>query len=390
MESRALLIFENSIKSEETKAIYNYCLKKFVEYYKLKDIGSILETPDDKLQIMLEDYLFYLKKRLSPRSVKLPFAAIELLCLVNDKLDINFKKIRKMFPAVQQPSGRKAWTTKDIQKMLASTTELRTKALIHLLASTGCRIGAVSDLKISNIMDMPQGCMAVLFYEGDKEEYTSFLTPEASNALKDYLKKRESDGEHLDPSHPLFRTKYGIGITKPKQMEKNSLKHILQRAIKNAGLRGSKEGRRFQIQQLHGFRKRFNTILKLNRYLAKNPVSPAMIEKLMGHKINLDGVYLTPTREQLFETFKPSISDLMIDDSERVRVEKEKLEKEKEEFEKKYAELENLKQAVKTDEQRLADAEQAIQNILDGKFAEVLKNKRPKISVDPSLDQVDI
>ena len=174
MESRALLIFENSIKSEETRKIYNYCLKKFVEYYKLKNIESILEIPDDKLQIMLEDYLFYLKKRLSPRSVKLPFAAIELLCLVNDKLGINFKKIRKMFPATEQLTGKKAWATKDIQKMLASTTELRTKALIHLLASTGCRIGAVSDLKISNIMDMPQGCMLFCSTKATKRNTPAF------------------------------------------------------------------------------------------------------------------------------------------------------------------------------------------------------------------------
>lgn len=342
MNSRTILLFENSIKSEATEKIYKYCLKKFVQYYKLKDIESILSIEDKKLQEMLEDYLFYLKKRQNARSVKLPFAALELLCIVNDKLGINFKKIRRMFPASEQISGKKPWTTTQIQKMLESTVELRTKALIHILSSTGCRIGALPDVKLRHIKDMPHDCMSILFYEGTNDEYLGFLTPEASEILKKYFQNRKSDGEHLTENSPLFRTHYSIGVSKPKTMALNSLKQLIQRAIKNAKLRGKKQGKRYDTQQSHGFRKRFNTILKLNK-----EINPAVAEKLMGHKVNLDSVYFSPTEVDLFEEFQKGIPDLTINDSERLKIRNKKLEKEKSELENEKWKVTNLEQNMK-------------------------------------------
>jgi len=52
----------------------------------------------------------------------------------------------------------------------------------------------------------------------------------------------------------------------------------------------------------HGFRKRFNTILKLN-----NEVNSNIAEKLMAHKRGLDGHYFVPTIEECFEEFKISM-----------------------------------------------------------------------------------
>jgi len=55
---------------------------------------------------------------------------------------------------------------------------------------------------------------------------------------------------------------------------------------------------RYDVQADHGFRKRFNTILKMD-----NGVNYNMAEKLMGHRNGLDGVYFTPTLEELFTEF---------------------------------------------------------------------------------------
>jgi len=68
------------------------------------------------------------------------------------------------------------------------------------------------------------------------------------------------------------------------------------------------------------FRKRFNTILKIN-----NDVNSNIAEKLMAHKRGLDGTYLQPTREECFLEFVKAIPDLMIDDSARKQAEIEKL-----------------------------------------------------------------
>ncbi|MCJ8306516.1 MAG: site-specific integrase [Nitrosopumilus sp.] len=329
MIPRSILLFENSIKTKATRKLYNYALKKFIEYYKLKSIESILEIPDKKLQEMLEDYLFYFKaKNLKTPTIRSYFSAIELLCIVNDKNGINFKKIHKMFPPNVKKAGRDSYSTNDVQEMLNHAKELRTLVILHILASTGMRVGALPELKLRDLLDMPNECMALHIYEDSDEEYWGFLTPEASKIVKEYLDKRVKDGETSDSSNPLIRERYSIGIAKPRHISQPNIRVIIHRLLKITPLTRTKEGNRFSIMEAHGMRKRFNTILKLNK-----DISPASTEKLMGHKINLDSVYFTPTREELFDEFKKAIPELTVDNSTRKQFELDKVTKEKSDLE---------------------------------------------------------
>src|SRR5690242_15645138 len=97
-------------------------LGKFMKHYIIKDYDSLLAVPDAKLQVMLEDYLFYLKKHLSPNTIPVAIAPLELFFTVNDRT-LNFKKLHKMYPAPVKKTGDRAWTTQDIQNMLKSTTK---------------------------------------------------------------------------------------------------------------------------------------------------------------------------------------------------------------------------------------------------------------------------
>jgi len=318
MISRAYSLFENSIKSPYTKRAYDYALRRFVQYYKLKSFDSILEIPDKKFQIMLEDWLFDLKKTLRLNTIKPFFQAIELFCIVNDKVGINFKKIHKMYPANDKTSGKRAWATKEIQAMLENTKELRIKLLINILASTGCRIGAISELTIDDIVDMPRSCIGIKFYTDTDEEYWGFLNPEASSLLRSYIEKRKMDGERIDENSPLMREKYKMGFAKPKFCTRGALTMVMDRVVKNSNVRGVKKGMRFESMTNHGFRKRFNTILKLN----KN-INPVIVERLMGHRVNLDGSYLDTTRQDVFDEFVKGMHDLVISDSERLRLQNE-------------------------------------------------------------------
>jgi len=63
---------------------------------------------------------------------------------------------------------------------------------------------------------------------------------------------------------------------------------------------------------------------------------------MMGHKRGLDGTYLQPTIEQMFEEFKNGIIDLTVDSSERLLVEKEKLELNNPKFDNQSKQLKNL------------------------------------------------
>ena len=68
----------------------------------------------------------------------------------------------------------------------------------------------------------------------------------------------------------------------------------------------------------HGFRKRFDTVLKSNRM-----VNISLAERLMGHSrtIPLDNSYFKPVVEQLFDEYQKSIPELIID--EKYRLEQE-------------------------------------------------------------------
>lgn len=106
-----------------------------------------------------------------------------------------------------------------------------------------------------------------------------FLTPEATKSLNDYLTKRKNDGETITSDSPLFRKSHQIGVAKATPLTVNSLTRSFVYLIKEANLNRSKEGQRHNIARFHGFRKRFNTILK------DDPVGNiALKEKLMGHK----------------------------------------------------------------------------------------------------------
>lgn len=91
----------------------------------------------------------------------------------------------------------------------------------------------------------------------------------------------------------------------------------------------------------YGFRKRFNTILKLN-----NEVNSNVAEKLMAHKNGLDGRYLTPTREECFKEFRKAISDLTINQTKRQEIEIEKQQKKIDEIGQNKNQVELLRQEV--------------------------------------------
>ena len=124
---RSLLVFENAIKSEATRKQYLYQLEKFRNWAGIKDYDSLLEAPDKEIQTLLEDYLFYLKKRLSPNTIPPVFAALELFFAMNDKV-IDSKKLRKMFPAKIKKSGYTAYSNEDVQKMLRNASKKRSRA----------------------------------------------------------------------------------------------------------------------------------------------------------------------------------------------------------------------------------------------------------------------
>lgn len=340
---RSILLFENSIHSLYTLKKYKYYLDLFIKFYHLKDFDSVVSMDKKQLQIFIEDYIMDLKKRVNPNSVPNYINPIQLFLDVND-FDINWKKIHRLYPQKIKRTGKKPYTTEDIKKMLNYTRSKRTQALIHLLASTGCRVGAIPELKLKHLKKIDDNCYSILFYEDSTEEYVSFLTPESSKSLDAYVESRKKDGEFVKSDSPLFRIDYNIGIAKVKPISIDIIAQILEKITKQCSIREKKSKQRYDKMVNHAFRKRFETILKLNKDI---PI--AVSEKLIGHKvyfdergnnITLDDSYVTPEIQQLFKFFKLAIPELTVNDSERDKIKIQKLENEKTEL---FKEKENSK-----------------------------------------------
>jgi len=200
---------------------------------------------------------------------------------------------------------------------------------------------------MKHLKNLEDDCKAVLIYAGEIDEYWAFLTPEASEALELYFSKRQSDGEIFSEDSPIFRIEYnGLGFGNAKPVKKSSVACLIWRIIKKAGIDRKRINRNFDIQQDHGFRKRFNTIMKLNSEINSN-----IAEKILGHSVSIpmDNTYLTPNIDNLFKEFKKGIPELTISETYRLRLENESKEKEIQE--------------LQSDKKRIAELERSMANI---------------------------
>lgn len=300
---RSIILFDESIRSRYTKNNYNSHLNQFIRFLGITSPDKLLLIPQNDLQQLLEDYLLELKQSINPNSVPSKFQGIRHFCIMN-QINVNWTIIQKMFPQKQKMPQLRSYTSDEIACMLNCIKNLRDKALIHFLASTGARIGIFDHkLTVKHMMNMPDSCIAVKLYAGDVEEYWSFLTPQASKALNAYHMYRRRTGEIFTEDAPVFAIKNRI----PKQLGWNGTRSAIYRIVSKSNITRHKQNLRYDVQIDHGFRKRFNTILKLD-----NSVNYNIAEKLMGHKNGLDGVYLTPTIDEMFKEFRKIIYKLEI------------------------------------------------------------------------------
>jgi integrase len=136
--------------------------------------------------------------------------AIKLFC---DSCDLNipWKKLMKGLPRAVQAANDRAPTMEEIQK-LVEYPDRRIKPVVYTMVSSGIRLGAWDYLKwkhVTPIFDHDDKTIVVAaklkVYEGDVEEYFSFITPEAYKALKDWMEFRASYGENITGDSWLMR-----------------------------------------------------------------------------------------------------------------------------------------------------------------------------------------
>ena len=216
--------------------------------------------------------------------------------------------------------------------------QLENKIIVPLMTSTGCRIGAIAKLKISDIKYIEKEKIhQIYFYTNTKEKYFFFCSYECSKYIDEYLDLRKRCGEKINDNSPLIRDDFQqddlLRAENPKPITTYNLTFYIRKILIASGLRnpikmefrGPKKKMRKQVAANHGFRKFCHTTM------ANARISPEIREMLLGHSIGLSNSYYRPTVEEMLNEYLKVVNDLIIDPSHRLSEQVHQL-KEKEDY----------------------------------------------------------
>lgn len=144
--------FINAIKSPETKEKYSYNFLKYTEYLKIErdNISHLLQIEVRIIQSDIIEYIMKLRdKGYSYSSISGKLAAIFLFYDMNDII-LNKKKISRYVGEHEKTVNDRAYTREEIRKII-DACDLKYKVVVLLMACTGCRIGAIPNLRLSGL-----------------------------------------------------------------------------------------------------------------------------------------------------------------------------------------------------------------------------------------------
>ncbi|MDW0202086.1 MAG: hypothetical protein QOD17_03280 [Nitrososphaeraceae archaeon] len=372
--------FLYGIKSDETRRSYVSKLEFFFDFYKIEgnDIRekskNFLEYTKkgknitQKVTDLVLNYMYFhiqraQKKEISRGTIRNFYKPIKLFCEMNNVV-LNWKIISKGLPRGTQNANDRIPTIDEILGVL-KYPDRRIKPVLYTMISSGIRIGAWEWLKWKNVIPIYDDKKTVIVakiivYDGEPDQYFSFITPEAYWSLKEWMEFREKQGEKITKESYLMRDLWNTGkifinsresnltkgtmgnISIPKKASGNAIRQIFTRAWKIQDIRPpDNDIRRHEFKSTHCFRKYFETH-------AMDKMKLLNVKILMGHDTGLEKSYYKPSEKDILEDYLKVIDLLTINEVNKLKLEfEEKLRIEKSELEMLTADVAELKKMMK-------------------------------------------
>jgi len=328
--------------SKKTIATYKTALNHFKKFvltqYNCNELELVEQIKSEKidLYVVIRDFIIYLdQKQIRPRGIHSYLSGLKGF-LRHMGIKINSDDFKQLVKIPRVVKTREIPITKEMILQVLHNSPPKLQTAILVCTCSGLRIGELVQLKLSDIdfesnptrlnirSDIAKGGMS----------RETFITSEASHALKGYL-KRYFDWKENDPNLHLQNTMIFGRISKVngKSIPKFSLdsaKQILQMSlanqIKNIPELNLKNENGLRTIHFHALRKFFRTNLG-------NACGRDYAEALMGHGFYMDTYYQLP-EEKKKQMYLDAESHLTISDFKAV-------EKNFETLSIKYSELES-------------------------------------------------
>ena len=210
-------------KAEDSINLYIKNIKKFCEDMNIKDYETLIST---KAQT-IKDWLSILAEKENTaitRNNKLS-AIKQIFCFLEDEKDVVVdRKINKIKYAKTKQKETKYLDEKQMEELLAITTNQRTKSAIAILNNTGVRF---SELIQITCTDIERG-FAIIVGKGNKER-TVFFTHQTIAICRNFIngKRRHIVEKYNLDTDLLFLSDYGNVMKAPNFI--NSLKYYAER-----------------------------------------------------------------------------------------------------------------------------------------------------------------
>ncbi len=315
-------LFVGSIRSSETKKKYLQRMGYFFDYLNIhqEDSGVCFEIltgmaradPNWFVNVIFE-YLQKHKSRverkeISSATLRNYVKPIKLYCEQMD-FPVPWKKILRGMPKGRRYASDRAPTLLEIRKLLGYP-DRRLRPILCTMSSSGIRLSAWDYLKWRHVVPVSRNGQIVAakisVYADEDEEYFTFISREAFDALNEWMTYRKKSGETIAGESWVMRnlwdvtTPKGKGIiTIPRRLKATGIKRLIERALWTQGIRSklATGRRRHEFQADHGMRKWYKTRCESAGMRSIN------IETLMGRSLGLSDSYYRPTEEELLNDF---------------------------------------------------------------------------------------
>jgi integrase len=299
IEDETLKKWLNEFNKETTQRVYSSSIRKFKKNLGIKDIGEYLESKPD-FTADIKKFLHSLEGRPSKTISSYVGALKVFLTDHNIKFEENnWRKLKRrgLMPKRVIAETRDKSPTKRQLKKILNYLDIKGKALVLFLISSGCRIGEALSLKEEDFnfnSEPPSVHLRGKYTKAGIGERTVYFSFEARDSIKDWLAiknvVKKKNGKKFD-------------LERVFSWGKTNTQFMWNTACDKAGLgvKDKNTGRR--VYHIHSLRKFFRTKIGLDLDIT---------HALMGHSEYLDNSYVRTNQTEIAKAYLKAIPNVSV------------------------------------------------------------------------------